>query len=73
MIIASGDADVTIAKAAVKNSHLYSTTLIGEDTDLLVLLLYYANVDHNTIYFCSDTKGKTKSVLYQPSQTNIGQ
>src|SRR6218665_3961523 len=34
----TGDADTEIVKAAVETSHLHTTTLIGEDTDLLVLL-----------------------------------
>ena len=45
-----GDADVDIVQAAVRSSLLHTTTLIGEDTDLLVLLLYYAqsdNMGHN--------------------------
>ena len=42
MINAPGDADVEIANATVNVSQLQATTLIGEDTDPLVLLLYYA-------------------------------
>ena len=39
VIHAEGDADVDIAKAAITASSYSSTTLIGKDTDLLVLLL----------------------------------
>jgi len=49
-----GDADVDIVKAAVEASRLHTTTLIGEDTDLLVLLLYYAQGDTMALYFKSD-------------------
>jgi len=38
---ATGDADYYIVQAAVQASQLQSTTLIGEDTDLLILLLHY--------------------------------
>ena len=38
MIQAEGDADVEITKAAVTKSAFKSTTLVGEDTDLLLLL-----------------------------------
>lgn len=38
---ASADADVLIAKTAVESSILHPTILLGEDTDLLFLLLYY--------------------------------
>ena len=49
-----GDADVDIVQAEVRSSLLHTTTLIGEDTDLLVLLLYYAQSDSKGLYFRSD-------------------
>ena len=54
VVNALGDADVDIVKAAVKASRLHTNTLIGEDTDLLVLLLYYAQGDTMALYFKSD-------------------
>ena len=56
VINAPGDADVYIVKAAVEASHIHSTTLIGEDTDLLVLLLYHAKTCSKGLYFHSDNK-----------------
>ena len=54
-IQAEGDADLDIVKAAVAMSAYKSTTLIGEDTDLLVLLLYHAPAnDCKHLYFRSD-------------------
>ena len=50
VINASGDTDVHIVKAAVASSCHQSTTLIGEDTDLLVLLLLYAHTYNNELY-----------------------
>ena len=41
-IQAEGDADLDIVKAAVAMSEHISATLMGEDTDLLVVLLYHA-------------------------------
>lgn len=59
---AEGDADVEIAKAAIAMSAFKSTTLVGEDTDLLVLLLYHVVVSKCTeLYFRSD---KAKSSAY---------
>ena len=56
-IQAEEDADLDVVKAAVAMSEL-STTLIGEDTDLLVWLLYHAAAnDCKDLYFRSD-KGK---------------
>ena len=62
VINGSGDADVDIVKAAVESSHLHSTTLIGEDTDLFVLLLYHAHAEYKNLYFRSDTKAKATKV-----------
>ena len=62
VIQAEGDADTDIVKAAVKMSASKSTTLIGEDTDLLVLLLYYIELTNCTeLYFRSD---KAKANVY---------
>jgi len=51
VVNALGDADVDIVKTAVEASCLHTTTLIGEDTALLVLLLYYAQGDINKDLF----------------------
>jgi len=61
VINAPGDADVDIVKVAIKASQHRSTTLIGEDTDLLVLLLYYAQTNNRGLYFRSD-KAKVPKV-----------
>src|SRR6218665_2494064 len=58
---AQGDADVDTVKAAVETSRLHTTTLIGEDTDLLILLLHYVKPRCKSLYFRSDkTTGKAK-------------
>ncbi|XP_051243778.1 uncharacterized protein LOC127356229 [Dicentrarchus labrax] len=46
VVNALGDADVDIVKAAVKAIEHQPTTSIGEDTDLLILLLYYAGTNN---------------------------
>ena len=56
VIQAKGDADMDITKAAVDTVHSYSTTLIGEDIDLLILLLHYSNVDGKPLYFRSNNQ-----------------
>ena len=62
VIQAEGDADVEIAKAAISMSTFRPTSLIGKDTDLLVLLLFHTNVSKCTsLYFRSD---KVKSYVY---------
>ena len=51
-----GDADIDIVKTVVDSSHQHSTTLIREDTDLLILLLHYADTDPDIkdLYFRSE-------------------
>ena len=61
VVNAAGDVDVDIVRSAVDASLLYSTTLIGEDTDLLVLLLYYAQENGKGLYFNSDKTKKDGS------------
>lgn len=64
MINSPGDADVDIVKASVERLNLHSTTLIGEDTDLLALLLYYAHADGPDLYFRSDNKSNKAIKVY---------
>ena len=64
VIQASGDADVDIVKATVDCSQVCSTTLVGEDTYLLILLLYYAGTENKVIYFRSDTKQSKENKVY---------
>lgn len=59
VINSSGDADVDITKAAVEASCYHTTTLIGEDTDLLVLLLFYAQPGSKDLYFRLDKSAAT--------------
>lgn len=55
MIKAEGGADVDTMKAAVAMASFQTTALIGEDTDLLVLLLHYTpNNSSKKIYFRLD-------------------
>ena len=56
------DADVDNVKTAVDSSHQHSTTLIGENTYLLIVLLHYADTDPDIkdLYFRSDKTCPTK-------------
>jgi hypothetical protein len=49
-----GDADVDIAKTAVASAVVTPTTVIAEDTDLLVLLLYWCDVKNCRLLMRSD-------------------
>lgn len=48
---ASADANVLIAKTAVESSILQPTILLAEETDLLVLLLYYYSFGSKNLIF----------------------
>ena len=51
------DADLLILLTAVKLAENSSTVLIGDDTNLLVLLCYHAKLNANKL--CLKTKNKT--------------
>ncbi|KAA0197500.1 hypothetical protein HAZT_HAZT003632 [Hyalella azteca] len=53
---AEGDADVLIAKTAVECANECSTTVIGEDTDLLILLIFSTNPESEALYLHSNKK-----------------
>ena len=56
VIQSPGDADVDIVQATGERSRHCTTALIGEDTELLILLLHYSRTDNEIIYMyvCSD-------------------
>ncbi|KAA0201573.1 hypothetical protein HAZT_HAZT003881 [Hyalella azteca] len=56
VIQAEGDADVLIAKTAVECANECSTTVIGEDTDLLILLIFSTNPESEALYLQSEKK-----------------
>ena len=56
---ARGDADVMIAKTAVETSRSMDTVLIGDDTDMLVLLLHHCDLLGKALYFRPEPKPKS--------------
>ena len=50
MYHASGDADLLIVQKAVESASTVDTVLIGDDTDLLILLIYHASLDLATCF-----------------------
>jgi len=56
----SGDADVMIVRKALELARVSNTALIGDDTDLLVLLCYYACMESHNIFFKPEPKKGTK-------------
>ena len=50
------DADVIIVQTAVSSARHKETVLIGDDTDLLVLLLHHADMDTHEVFLTSERK-----------------
>ena len=67
---ASGDADLLIAKTVVEATSKSDTVLVGDDTDLLVLLCFYHKMSapHN-LYFLPEPK---KGSLFPRKYLDIG-
>ena len=53
---AVGDADLLIVQTTVSAAAYGPTVLVGEDTDLLVLLCHHADLNSSDIFFKSDSK-----------------
>eukprot|EP00795_Rhopilema_esculentum_P010102 gene10102-biopygen12747 len=53
---ADADADLLIVQKRIEASVEEETAVIGEDTDLLILLIYHANKESKKIYFYSESK-----------------
>ncbi|XP_065915240.1 uncharacterized protein [Dysidea avara] len=58
-----GDADVMIVQKAVESATVTDTVLVGDDTDLLVLLCYHACLNSHTIFFKPEPKRTTTKKL----------
>ena len=64
---ASGVVDLLIVMKAVQSANSNNTVLVGDDTDLLVLLCYHASIESHDLFFCPEPKKNTK----QPGFWNI--
>ena len=59
---ADGDADLLIVLTAVKSAETMNTVLVGDDTDLLVLLCYHGNLASHELFFKPEPKKDAKKV-----------
>ena len=57
---ANGDADLLIVKTAVESARTSTTVLVGDDTDLLVLLCYHASEDGYDLYLRPEPKANAR-------------
>ena len=58
VIQAEGDTDVAIAKTAVNIAYVHSTTLTGEDIDLVILLIHYCTAHRQPLNFRLDKQSR---------------
>ena len=59
---APGDADLLIVQKAVQSATTSNTVLVGEDTDLIVLLCYHARLDSHDLFVRPEPKKNTKKL-----------
>ena len=70
------DADVLIVQKAVQSATTSKTVLVGEDTNLIVLLFYHANLDSHILFLCPKPKKNTKKLCIwniRATKENLGQ
>ena len=53
-----GDADLNIVRAAIASARSQPTVVIGEDTDILILLTYYVDPLVHDLFFTTGKSGK---------------
>lgn len=55
------DADVLIVQKTVESARVVDTVLVGDDTDLLVLLCYHASLHSHNIFLKPEPKKNAKN------------
>ena len=64
---ASGNADLLIVMKAVQSANSSNTVLVGDDTDLIILLCHHSSIESHDLFLCPEPKKTTK----QPHIWNI--
>ena len=65
---ATHDADVLIVQTAVGSAQTKDTVLIGDDTDLLILLLHHVEMDAHGLFMAPEPKQSTKKKVHKTIQ-----
>lgn len=58
------DADLVIVQTAVESARRMNTLLIGDDTDLLILLCYYREMDAHKLFFQPEPKANSRRRIW---------
>ena len=69
---AQGDADCVIVQVALRSAMEYTTVLVGEDTDLLILLLFHVKSDMKDVFFSSTRASATRRWEIKRTQSCLG-
>ncbi|KAK3709221.1 hypothetical protein QZH41_004579 [Actinostola sp. cb2023] len=56
---AVGDADLLIVQTAVESARYTTTALVGDDTDLLVLLCFHADMEMHDLFFMPEPRHRS--------------
>ena len=74
VLMAKADADLLIVKKAIEAIETRYTVLLGDDTDLLVLLLHHLLPIENKIYFAPMPRDNVKGRVWdiKQVQTDLG-
>ena len=65
---ASSDADVLIAQKTIESASVQDSVLVGDDTDLIVLLLYHSNPTGKGLFFAPEPKKNAKQQVWDLKQ-----
>ncbi|XP_062517868.1 uncharacterized protein LOC134193097 [Corticium candelabrum] len=58
---APGDADLLSVQKSVESAKMLTTILVGDDTDLLILLCYHSSLHSHRVFFQPEPKKSTKN------------
>ncbi|KAL8596921.1 hypothetical protein ACOMHN_062291 [Nucella lapillus] len=72
-IHASADADCRIVHTTLETAKQHNVVLIGEDTDLLILILHHCTPDHHPVFFTSTRSSSAKVWDIQAVQSVLGE
>ena len=66
---AKADADSLIVEQTIEVAEKFDTVSIGDDTDVLVLLLYHVKINIHDIYFAPDSQRSSSRRVWDIKQT----
>ena len=69
---AQGDADCVTVQVALRYAMEYAAVLVGEDTDLLILLLFHVKSDMKDVFFSSTWASATRRWEIKRTQSCLG-